>query len=224
MLKLSKRLLTVAQQVDSCHTLADVGCDHGYLPIYLYKNNIIEKALCCDKSKGSLDKAAANILMYGLEKNIVTVLGDGLKNIGDETVNAVVIAGMGGILTNRILNDSLKKVSLAGQLILQPQLHIDGVRRFIHTIGFKISNEEMVFEDGKYYTIIKCEKGVDEKYSETEYLTGKILIDKKSPVLKQFLLNEIIRIESLLSTIENDDRLLELNKLYHSYEEVLKCI
>lgn len=224
MLKLSKRLFTVARQVDNCRTLADIGCDHGYLPIYLYKNNIIEKAFCCDKSRGSLEKAAANILIYGLEENIMTVLGDGLQNIGDDALDAIVIAGMGGLLINRILEAEPKKVSLAGQLILQPQLHIDKVRRFIHTIGFKISNEEMIFEDGKYYTIIKCEKGADEKYSEAEYLTGKILINKKCAVLKEFLLNEIMRIEALLNTVENGDRRLELKNLYGLYEEVLKCI
>lgn len=228
---LSRRLNTVVSQVKKCKLLADIGTDHGYVPIYLVKNNIADKAIAADISKGSCDKAKTNISLYGMSNSIQVRCGNGLEVINeDEAVETIIISGMGGLLTIEVLKSNTSAVDRASQLILQPQRDIEKVRMYLHSIGFKIINEEMLFESGKYYTIINAVKGNDNKYTEIEYYFGKFLLKNKSDVLKQYLEHEYKKINIVLDNINNNasedatKRKMEIEKLKEIYEEGLKCL
>jgi len=125
---ISKRLQKVAALV-SYPTVADIGTDHGYVPIYLHKMGKVKKALACDVRKGPLEKAKENILLFQAQDDIETRLGSGLVPINPGEVETGVIAGMGGMLTVRILKDSPEVVASLKELILAPQHDVDEVRR-----------------------------------------------------------------------------------------------
>lgn len=228
---LSNRLKNVVSEVNKGNLIADIGTDHGYVPIYLVKNSIAQKAIAADISKGSCDKAQTNITLYGLNDKIDVRCGNGLEIIKDtEIVDTIIISGMGGLLTIDVLESNKKAVNNAKQLILQPQRDIEKVRAYLHNINYKIINEEMLIEAGKYYTIINAIKGIDEEYSEIEYYFGKFLLNKKSAILKQFIDHEYKKINIVLenissNAIENaDERIAQLKHLKALYEEGLKCL
>lgn len=219
----------VAEMVDKCRILADIGTDHGYLPIYLIKNNIIKKAIAADISKGSCDKAYRNAVLYNMDDLIDVRCGNGLEIIKDtEIADCIVIAGTGGLLAINILKSNEEAVKRASQLILQPQRDIDKVRRYIHSVGFKITNEKMIKEKGKYYTVIKAVKG-NETYNLLENYFGRILIERKSAILREFAAEELNKILKILKKMKDNDKTnnikyKELTELSQLYEEVLKCL
>ncbi len=229
-MKLSKRMSTVAHMVNKCNTVADIGTDHGYVPIYLVKNQIAKKAFACDINKGPLEKAQININSYNCNENIETRLGSGLTVIKPFEVDTAIIAGMGGMLIIDILKDSIETVQSLKQLVLQPQLDIGEVRKYIHSIGFKIEDEEMLIDEGKYYTVINAVKGNEKYENEIEYFFGKCLINKKSEVLKkyaQFMADKTENIIKNLSDNNSESAILkksELEKENRLYREVLECL
>ncbi len=201
---ISKRLKTITDCAKKCEFLVDVGTDHGYIPIFLVQNKIAKKAVACDISYGSVQKAKKNICTHNYCDYIETRLGNGLSVIKEgEAPDQIIIAGMGGLLIIDILNNSKKIVDSAERIILQPQRDIDKVRKIVYKLGFKIIDEKMIFEDGKYYNVIICEKGIDFEYNESEYFFGRILLKNKNEFLKNqidFELNKILRI---LENMEN---------------------
>ena len=110
-MQLSLRLQTIADMVTEGGVLADVGCDHGYLPVYLVLNKRITGAIAMDVGKGPLSRAKEHILAYGLEQYIETRLSDGLTALKPGEADTLVIAGMGGPLMEQIL----KKGSLVAK-------------------------------------------------------------------------------------------------------------
>lgn len=230
---ISDRLKMVVGCAKNCDLLVDVGTDHAYIPIFLVENKIAKRAIACDISKGSIEKADKNIRLHNYTDFIETRVGDGLKVIKqDEIPDQIIIAGMGGMLTIDILNNSKDVVRLADRLILQPQRDIDKVRRTVHKLGFKIIDEKMLFEDGKYYNVIVSEKGQDLPYSDEDYFFGKILLQNKDEILNrqvEFEYNKIKRVISEMQEKANDGkneqqflgRLAELKEKKVCYEKVL---
>ena len=106
MVKLSERLSAVSKLITPTLKVADVGCDHGYLSIYLLQNNITDKVIASDVRKGPLSKASENVKLYGLNDKIELRLSDGLTNYKTGEVESVVMSGMGGNLMIKILEES----------------------------------------------------------------------------------------------------------------------
>jgi len=231
-LKVSDRLKTIVSCAEKCCFLVDVGTDHAYVPICLVKNKIAERAVACDISKGSVEKAEKNIRFYGYSDFIEARFGYGLEVINEnESPDQIIIAGMGGMLTIEILEASESVVSRAQRIILQPQRDIFKVRKCVHSLGFKIVDEKMLFEDGKYYNIIVCEKGPDSFYTERDYFFGKILIQSKN----KFLINqadfELSKIKKILCDMKyeilngkNDEVFLERFEELQKKEDLYKSI
>lgn len=227
---ISNRLKIVANQIKNSKTIADIGTDHAYVPIYLCLHNKIDNAIACDINKGPLEKAKENIKKYHLESRIDTLLGSGLEKIEPNQVDALVIAGMGGKLIIDILSNKLETVRALKQMVIQPQLDVYQVRKYIHTIGFSIENEEMIIEDNKYYNIISAMPGSECYNNDIEYKLGKLLIERKNPILKKYLginieKNNII-IEKLnsKSTTASIKRIEILQKEVNTLKEVYHCL
>ena len=190
MVKLSNRLSEVAGLITPGLRVADVGCDHGYLSIYLCQNNIAKSVIASDVRTGPLSKAAENINTYELSDVIDLRLSDGLKMIDPGEVDSIVMAGMGGNLMMEILEASKDVSSQAKELILQPQSEIRGLRHYLQDNGFLIVSEAMVYEDNKYYPMMKAERGKMHWEREIDFIYGRILLREQHPVLHQFLLQE----------------------------------
>lgn len=197
MVKISNRLTTAAALVSQGYTLADVGTDHGYIPIYLLQQKKIPSAIAMDINEGPLERAKEHIALYGLQAYIQTRLSDGVAALKPGEVEAVLIAGMGGGLVMHILKDGEKVCQSAKELILQPQSEIERVREFLREAGYTILAEDMVYEDGKFYPMMKVQyQGENEnaqKASEVLKLSdlyGGLLLQNRHPVLKTFLEKE----------------------------------
>ncbi len=157
MINLSERLLSVAGLAGSCKTVADVGTDHGYIPVYLVLSKKAERAIAMDVNQGPLRRAKEHILQYGLEKQIETRLSDGCSALRPGEADVIVIAGMGGALMQRILAQGKETAQSAGKLVLQPQSEVMAFRQFLAAGGYRITAEDMVLEEGKYYPVIAAE-------------------------------------------------------------------
>ena len=198
-MQLSLRLSAIADMVTEGNRLVDVGCDHGYLPVYLIQQKKIPSAIAMDVRKGPLSRAQEHISQYGLEEYITTRLSDGLAGLMAGEGDTLVIAGMGGPLMERILTDGKSVRDSFSELILQPQSDIPHFRRFIQSEGWVIVEEKMVEEDGKFYPMMRVVPGVESKKNCSEkgenFYTlqeafGKFLLEEKNPVLYRYLQRE----------------------------------
>ena len=191
MVKISNRLTTAAALVTQGYTLADVGTDHGYIPIYLLQQKKIPAAIAMDINEGPLERAKEHIALYGLQAYIQTRLSDGVAALKPGEVEAVLIAGMGGGLVMHILKNGEKVCQSAKELILQPQSEIENVREFLREEGYAILAEDMVLEDGKFYPMMKVQyQGENVEELKLSDLYGGLLLQNRHPVLKTFLEKE----------------------------------
>lgn len=200
---LSKRLQNVADMVTKGYIVADIGTDHGYVPIYLIKNGIVPKAYAMDINEGPLKIADKNIRLEGLQDKITTVLSDGMNEMTSGMAESVVIAGMGGDLITDILNRG-KNIKGIKELVLSPHKRVDIVRKYLLDNNWKITDENMVIDNNKYYTILKAVPEREEsEYDEAGLMYGRLLLLTKNPVLKQYLEKENKMYEEVLKKVEN---------------------
>lgn len=238
-MELSKRLWAVASMVTPGSVLADVGTDHAYIPIFLVEKGIIPAAVAMDINEGPLLRAEENIAEHTLGGKIRTRLSDGVDTLEMSEAESLVIAGMGGGLVIRILKNGMDKICRMKECILQPQSEIEKVRAFLLEEGFSFIDENMVEEEGKYYTVMKVlppeNPNVDRhmhdsghEWNETELRYGRILLKKKDPVLFRYLRREIQIREQILKSVEsrNSERIscrrIELEKEKECAEKGMK--
>jgi len=217
-MRLSKRLEQVAAFVPEGSRLADIGTDHGYVPIFLISEGKIDRALAMDVRKGPLARAGEHILEYGFQHRIETRLSDGLRMLRPGEADAVVIAGMGGELMIRIISEGRHVWDCVRVWILSPQSDLDKVRHFLADHGFLITEETMLTEDGKYYTVMRVIRGTMKYAREIDYLYGNCLITAGHPVLADYLDKEISQAQMILEHLKEQDtesanqRIGELNR------------
>lgn len=211
--QLSDRLKALAQLISPGLIVCDVGCDHGFLDIYLIQKNIAPRVLAMDVRKEPLSRAAEHVEAYGLGEYIETRLSDGLQAMKRKEAQAMVCAGMGARLIMQILTKEKEKAKEFQELILQPQSELPLFRKFLRKQGYLTIMENMIEEDGKFYPMIKV---VPTNYSiackEPLYdFFGESLLKAKHPVLKRYLLQQ----KELVSKLKE-----ELESTFLSLEEV----
>ena len=223
-MEISNRLKAVVDFI-AFDSLADVGTDHGYVPIYAVEIGKITKAIACDMRPGPLSRAKANIHSRCLEAFIETRQGSGLSPIVPGEVKTAVIAGMGGILICDILTEGQALLSYLSQLVLQPQSDVPMVREKIHTLSWRIADERIVKEEGKYYNIFDCRPGCEAAYSERELLLGKTLIERRDYMLADYIINRVEKLMSIKNRILNNGGKtaeIRLNEIDRELE-LLRC-
>ena len=223
---LSERLLAVSSLVTEGSRLADIGTDHGFVPIFLVESGRIPSAIAMDVNAGPLERAREHIALHGLEEKIVTRLSDGLTALGKDEADTVLIAGMGGALTVRILDQRKDLPSQVKELVLQPQSEIGLVRRYLEHSGWKIVREKMVREDGKYYPMMRCIPG-PMHLSAVQACYGPCLMEDRPAVWIDFLKWRKGILEKNLARLQNArgergrERRSEIRKETEVLEELL---
>ena len=203
-MRISDRLQAITFFVPYNSKVIDVGTDHALLPIYLIENDLVcNPIIASDNKYGPLETAKKNIEVYDLKDKISICLSDGLKDI-EADFNCVIIAGMGGSLISKILNDSKEKLTKAKTLILQPNNSEYVVREFLKNNHFKIVNEMIVYEDDHYYTIIVAEHGEND-YDEYDLLYGPILRREKSINFMDMLNKKADKLYEIIQKYQNKD-------------------
>lgn len=187
-IKLSKRMQAVADMVDGGNVV-DIGCDHAFVSIYLAGKPFVKKVIAMDVKTGPVDIAKANVAAYNLEDKIEIRMSDGFEKLEVGEADVAVIAGMGGYLMIEILEKGKPHLNGGIGLVLQPQSDIKAVREYLVNVGYTIENEDMLIEEGKYYSIIKAipDSGNKADYSVEDYTYGPILLKKKHKTLKEYL-------------------------------------
>ena len=214
-MKLSKRMQAVAAMVSPGNVLADIGTDHGYVPIALVQEHVIPRAIAMDINEGPLERATAHIREYHLESLIETRRSNGVEMLREGEADSILIAGMGGELIIGILTAGEAVCKKARELILQPQSEIDEVRKYLRSNQYKIVDEEMVYEDGKYYPILRV---LPKRSSDVLTFSGESglslavldayghrLLAAHHPVLLSFLQKEKKQCEQILAGLPTED-------------------
>lgn len=206
-MQLSKRLRMAAGLVTKGNTVADIGCDHAYTSIYLCKEGIAPRVIAMDVNKGPLLMAKKHVEDEGLGQTIALRLSDGLKELMPGEAETILLCGMGGLLMMRILTDCPEVTAAAKELILQPQSEVGEVRHFLHNSGYEITGECMVKEDGKFYVMMRAVYvGTPVLFDrECEYEYGRLLIEEKNEVLREFLQRERRLREDVLCALAEQD-------------------
>lgn len=221
----SLRLNEIFNLVDKNSIVSDIGTDHGIIPIMLSKFNLAKKIIATDISENSLNKLKEKLKQNDNINNIETRVSDGLNSFFEYEIDTIIISGMGGILIKDILNTNLDIAKTAETLILSPNNSLDVVRKFLVNNNFKIIDEKDVFENSKYYQILKVSYGKDLFYEDYEYNYGKILIKNKSKNLKLFLENELNKYSLIIDKIEkssmNTKRIDDINMIIKDIKVVL---
>lgn len=231
---LSQRLQAVADLVGETGVVADVGTDHGYIPVFLVSSGKAKRAIAMDVNEGPLARAKEHIRQSGLQAQIEARLSDGLAALQPKEAQAIVIAGMGGALMARILADGRKVARTAKRLVLQPQSELYFFRRFLLEEGYRIVEEDMVYEDGKFYSMMAVETvspGMQANMGEmtdTELAYGPLLLAGNHPVLKQYLLRQREQKQKILENLRKNarqdasERKMQLTKELAEIEEILE--
>lgn len=204
-MRLSKRLETVASFVLPGSRVADIGTDHGYVPIWLIERGIAGHVIAMDVRKGPLLRAQEHIAQHKLEESIETRLSDGLAQLRGGEADTVVIAGMGGELMLKILKDGAHVWDSVSRFVLSPQSELETFRRGLEAMGFAIEEETMLEEDGKYYTVMAAGRGTMHYGEDFRYRYGDCLIRQKSPVLKAYLQREEEKLSQIKRQLEARD-------------------
>lgn len=186
-MNISARLRTIASLVKDNSSIVDVGCDHGLLDIYLTKYKNVH-CVASDNKASCLNNAISNIKKYNLEDRIETILCDGVEGIDLDTIDTVIISGMG---TDTIIN--IIKNKNINHMIIQSNNNLYELRKKITNMGYMIINEVVVFEY-KYYVIIEFIKG-NKKYNELELRYGPILLNNNNKEYFTYLYNKLNNIK-----------------------------
>ena len=208
MVRISDRLRTVAHMCAKGAVVADIGTDHGYLPIYLVQEGIARSAIAMDLRKGPLDKAKKHICDNCLEDRIQTRLSDGLEKLSANEADIITICGMGGRLIADIVTKGMNVITRNTTLIVSPQSEVGDFRHFLVSQRLVVDDEKMLKEDGKYYFIIKCRKSdenVYSEYSETQYQYGWKLLENKDKTLYEYLIKEKETNDGISNSLKKDE-------------------
>lgn len=198
---ISKRLELVASFVPQGAILLDVGSDHAYLPIELVERGQIESAIAGEVVEGPYQSAVKNVEAHGLKEKIQVRLANGLAAFEEaDKVSVITIAGMGGRLIARILEEGLDKLANVERLILQPNNREDDLRIWLQDNGFQIVAESILEEAGKFYEILVVEAG-QMKLSSSDVRFGPFLSKDVSPVFVQKWQKEAAKLEFALGQI-----------------------
>ncbi|MCR5356388.1 MAG: class I SAM-dependent methyltransferase [Lachnospiraceae bacterium] len=199
---LSERLKAVEMLITPGLTVADVGCDHGYLAIHLIKEGISPHVIAMDINKGPLERAREHVWAAGLNDDIELRLSDGLDELKNGEAGCVVMAGMGGRLMTDIMTRGKEVLSRVKEVILQPQSEVEYVRHFLEDNGYRIISEDIVYEDSKFYPMMKTVHGDMSLKEDIYYKFGCILLKEEHPVLRMFLLSERERLEAVKAELD----------------------
>lgn len=216
MLKLSLRLQAVASFVPANSIVADIGTDHGLLPIYLVQNNIAQKAYAIDNKQKPLLSTQQNIKLYNSEC-VIPLLSNGLEQLPPDC-DTLVLAGLGSATIIEILQANPQKLASIQAIIIQANVGIESIRKWAYLSDWTVEDETMVKDNNIIYDIVKLKPG---KYylSEDEILFGPILLKEKNALFVEKWTNLLVYLENMYVSIPSGN---DKKKYYHELIEKIK--
>lgn len=212
------RLERIKSMVDPCQTAADIGTDHGYVAEMLLKEGICKQIIATDLNEGPLNRAIEHLTKSNLHDKCNFRLGCGLRVLNQGEADAIIIAGMGGDLISDIIHTSKDIALEAQQLILQPMTAVNTLRKYLYENGFEIIDESIVKEYHHFYFIIKAKKGIAKQMDNIYFEISNILIEKKDPVMIDYLNKVLNTNEKIISSLEKTKN-VEYNEKIESLKD-----
>ena len=169
MISLSNRLSAIAKMVPSCNVLADVGTDHGHLPVWLLQNGRVKHVLASDIHEGPLRRARETAIQYDLSDRMDTILADGLQYPDSERADVITICGMGGETIISILQTAVWTTENR-RLILQPQSKLQELEQWLQAHQYAIDHASLCRDSGKLYLVISVLGGGSWSWSAEQIL------------------------------------------------------
>ena len=195
---LSPRLHAIAALVPVGSAVADVGCDHGYLPVWLLQQGISPFVIATDVAAGPLEVARRSARNAEIYTEISFRLADGLSAVSPFEVEVIVIAGMGGETISSIIAAASWLSEGAHRLILQPQSKVPELMEFLAASGYRVLDQHLVEDGGRLYTIIEAAPGyMDLPRGETCYIIPRLL-ERGDPLLERYLTEIIEKLHRVL--------------------------
>lgn len=227
-IELSKRLLKAAEYTVKDQTIADIGSDHAYLPIYLIQQGIVSKAIAGEVVKGPFNNAKRKVEAYNLANQVDVRFGDGLQVLEkNEDIGTIFICGMGGALISDILKNGLENEKLppSARLVLQPNNAEIRVREFLQDNHYAIIQEAILQENGKIYEVIIAEYRAEMvKYTEDELTFGPHLLKDKSGIFKEKWQQELDKYQHILKQLEPSGNIEKKEQFTHKIKRIQKVI
>ena len=184
-IKLDNRLKEIVKILGKNEIVVEVGCDHGYVANYLIEEDLAKLVYATDISKPSLEKNIEFSKLRGNENKVISILGNGLFPVKDKNFDAVIMAGMGGELIMKIIDDAFDFIQKK-TLILQPMTARVELRKYLGEKGFKIEKESIIRDGNKFYEIIRAVPG--EKIESTSfYYFGNNLVEECNETLIEYV-------------------------------------
>ena len=221
-LQLQPRLQLLADLVPQGARLADIGTDHGYLPVWLLQRKRIAGAIAADIGEEPLQHARRTAEEYGVD-GIEFRLCDGLKDIDCKEADTVVVAGMGGETIVGILDRGLKQIPVGTQFFLQPMTKVSSLRRYLYENGFCVLNEKLIFENDKFFIVIQAVyDGVLRSNLSAFYEFGEFLPKLNNIDSKKYFSSLLFSLESVIegkkkANINFDEEIKRRKYLLHLF-------
>lgn len=227
---LTPRLMQIADNIKPCHTVADIGTDHAYLPVYLCMKQKAEYAIASDICKGPLSRAEATVRKYHMEEKVTTRLGNGAETLAPKEADCIVIAGMGGLMIAEILKDRPDVFGQAKQILLQPMSSVPELRSLLFESGYTVLSETLAKEGQKLYHIFSViQKPEEEHPTPLDFFFGKNLWKDRPAHFEEYVRKQkrkLTRMADGLKKSESADaalRLAEIQALLTILKEECSC-
>ncbi|MBP1765362.1 MAG: hypothetical protein H6Q65_2420 [Firmicutes bacterium] len=196
---LKPRLAAIAAFVPTGASVADIGTDHAYLPVFLLQSGVVNKAIAADIHAGPYRAATETVAAFGLLDSISVRFGNGLSVLAPSEADTVVIAGMGASTIIKILEASSDITNSLTRLILQPMTAAAALRRWLVENSWNIVEEELVEEDQILYEIIVAERGSALSYQSIFDDIGPRLWANHHPLLRNHIERLIAHYSGILA-------------------------
>ncbi|MDO5708394.1 MAG: class I SAM-dependent methyltransferase [Andreesenia angusta] len=207
-MRLTERLKKIVDFIDYDDRVADIGTDHGYIPVYLIREKMMKDIIASDINELPLENARKYIEKANLEDRIDLRIGNGLEVLEKNEVDTVIIAGMGGILISEILDRDKELTESIDKFILQPMVGIEELLIYLEKNDYNIVDESLAKEGDKIYQIFKVKRASKEKRAIIEYEFSDALIEKNDIVFKEFLDKKIAKLGLIIESIKsNSDKI-----------------
>ncbi len=201
---LTPRLQQIADKIQPCACVADIGTDHAYLPVFLCMTQKAEKAIASDIRKGPIARAEATILRYGMQRQVETRLGGGADTLQVGEADCIVIAGMGGLMIAEILKENPAIFAQAGQILLQPMTAVFELRTYLFEHGYTILEETLAKEEEKLYHILSVTAAREEaEPTEEELYFGKTLMANKPEHFDAYIQKQRRKLTRMAEGLQN---------------------
>lgn len=218
------RLQALAERLSQVSSIADIGCDHAYLPILLAKRDISRKIIATDVREGPLRRARENIVRFGYDDMIETRLGSGLAPLSAGETDAIVIAGMGGTVICSILKEGESVARAAKFLLLQPMSSAVDLRQWLYENGYSVTEETLVQEQARIYTIITAISRQTGVYHAVDCYVSPALREANPPLLSQYIEKYCSSLQNAIDGLSKTQTQSEDLAYYKDLQQKLKAL